>query len=144
LRDGLTISATYLGRGTIIPQEDMQDHSIVARVEVMPMTCPAGSKAVDFNIATATHTIVKRNDSLVKIWAGLAIPATWRVDRQRPAIQGTESRGTPAWVIPQAADQFFRYAAGQYIRGLGHDLWQREREHDGILLSPGAYILFAM
>ena len=77
LRYKLPIGASHLRSLTVIPQKDMQDHIIVACVEVMTMRCPPGGIAVYFDIPAMAYPINEGNSSLLKIRTCLQVPTSW-------------------------------------------------------------------
>jgi len=74
LRDKLPIGALYRGCRTVIPQKDMQDHAIVACVEMVAVGYPPRGRAVDFHIPPVALTADKFNAGLVKIRTSLEVP----------------------------------------------------------------------
>src|SRR5262249_33436306 len=50
LRDNLSVGALCHSSWTVIPHKDMQDHTVVACVEVVTVSSPSGGSAVDFHI----------------------------------------------------------------------------------------------
>ena len=55
LRYKLPVGASHLRSLTVIPQKDMQDHIIVACVEVMAVCCPPGGITVYFDIPAVAY-----------------------------------------------------------------------------------------
>jgi len=74
----------------------------------MPVGRPAGGVAVDFHVAAAAPAIGEGDRGLLKIGAGVHVPAPGGMDGNGLAIQGAQGGGTPAGVEPQAVQQFFR------------------------------------
>ena len=67
LRYKLPVSASHLRSLTVVPQKDMQDHIIVACIEVMAVCRPSRSIAVYFNIPTVAYPIDEGNTGVLKI-----------------------------------------------------------------------------
>src|SRR2546421_3578931 len=100
LRYKLPVSASYLRSLTVIPQKDMQDHIIVACVEVMAVRRPPGGIAVYFDVPAVAHTIDEGNTGLLKIRAGLQVPTSWRVDHNFSPVQRAQWRRAPTLIEP--------------------------------------------
>ena len=83
----LPVGASHLRSLTVIPQKDMQDHIIVACVEVMAVRRPPGGIAVYFDIPAVAYTIDEGNTGLLKIWTCLQVPTSWRVDNNFSPVQ---------------------------------------------------------
>jgi hypothetical protein len=92
----------------IVPQHNMEDNLVITRVKMMPVSCPARSIAMYLNVSPAALTAGKGNDGVLKVGPSLQVPASWRMDSDLLAIQGVQSRRTPAWVKPQTAYELFR------------------------------------
>src|SRR5712691_8581506 len=107
LRYKLPVSASYLRSLTVIPQKDMQDHIIVACVEVMAVRRPPGGIAVYFDIPTVAYPIGEGNTGLLEIRARLQVPTPRRVDNNCSPVQGAQRRGAPTLIEPQAPYQLF-------------------------------------
>jgi hypothetical protein len=72
---------------TVIPQKNMENHIIIAWVEMMTMRRPPGGIAVYLDIPAVAYTISKGNTGLVKIRTCLQIPTAWRVDDNFSPVQ---------------------------------------------------------
>ena len=107
LRYKLPVGASDLGSLAVIPEKDVQDHIIVAWVEVMAMRYPPGGIAVYFDIPPMACTIDECNTGLLKIRTSLEIPAPRRVYQELSAVQRAQWRGTPTLIEPQAPYQLF-------------------------------------
>ena len=87
LRYKLSVGASHLRGLPVIPQKDMQDHIIVACVEVMAMRRPPRGIAVYFDIATVVYAIGEGDTGLLKIWTCLQVPTSWRVYKNFSPVQ---------------------------------------------------------
>ena len=87
LRYRLSVGASHLRSLPVIPQKDMENHIIVACVEVMAVCCPPRGIAVYFDIPPVPCTINKGNTGLLKIRASLQVPAPRRVDSNLSTVQ---------------------------------------------------------
>jgi len=65
----------------------MENHIIVAWVEVMMVRRPPGGIAVYLDIPAVAYTINESNTGLLKIWTRLQIPTSWRVDNNFSPVQ---------------------------------------------------------
>jgi hypothetical protein len=65
----------------------MENHLIVAWVEVMTVRRPPGGIAVYLDIPAVAYTINESNTGLLKIWTRLQIPTSWRVDNNFAPVQ---------------------------------------------------------
>jgi hypothetical protein len=83
----LPVSASHLRGLTVVPQKDMENHIIVACVEVMAVRRPPGGIAVYFDIPAVAYTIDEGNTGLLKIRACLQVPTSWRVDYNFSPVQ---------------------------------------------------------
>src|SRR6266705_127087 len=111
LRYKLSVGASDLGSLTVIPEKDVQDHIIVAWVEVMAMRYPPGGIAVYFDIPSLACTIDEGNTGLLKIRASLQVPTPRRMDSNLSTVQCAQRYGAPTLIEPQAPHQLFRDAA---------------------------------
>src|SRR5712691_10812679 len=102
LREQLPIGASDLGGLTVIPQKDVQDHVIVAWVEMMAVRRPSGGIAVYFDVPPVACTIDKRHTGLLKIRPSLQVPTPRRVDNEFSTVQRAQRRGAPTLIEPQA------------------------------------------
>jgi hypothetical protein len=84
---GLPVSASHLGGLTVVPHKDMENHIIVACVEVMAVRRPPGGIAVYLDIPAMASTIAKGNTGLLKIRTCLQVPTSWRMDDDFPPVQ---------------------------------------------------------
>ena len=89
----------------------MQDHIIVACVEVMAVCRPSGGIAVYFDVPALPRPITEGNRSLLKIGTCLQVPTSRRTDNDFSPVQSAQQRGTPALIEPQAPYQLFRNSA---------------------------------
>src|SRR5262245_43085854 len=85
----------------------MQDHIIVAYVEVMTVRRPPGGIAVYLDITAVAYPIDEGNTGLLKIRACLQIPSSWRVDNHFSPVQRAQRRRVPTLIEPQAPYQLF-------------------------------------
>ena len=120
LGDGLPVGPHGHRVLAVVPQEDVQHHVVVTRVGVMPVGRPAGGVAVDFHVAAAPLAVGKGDGGLLKIGAGVDVPASRGMHGEGLAVQGAQGGGTPAGVEPQAVQQFFRDQALPVERRFGH------------------------
>jgi hypothetical protein len=65
----------------------MENHVIVACVEVMAVCHPPGGIAVYFNIPAVAYSIDEGNTGLLKIRTCLQVPTSWRVDNNFSPVQ---------------------------------------------------------
>ena len=107
LRYRLSVGASHLGGLPVIPQKDMQDHIIVACVEVMTVRRPPGGIEVYFDIPAVAYPIDEGNTGLLKIWTRLQVPTSWRVDYNFSPVQRAQRRRAPTLIEPQALYQLF-------------------------------------
>jgi hypothetical protein len=77
LRYKLPVGASHLRSLTVIPQKDVQNHIIVACIEVMAVRRPPGGIAVYFDIPAVASPIAEGNTGLLKIWTCLQVPTSW-------------------------------------------------------------------
>jgi hypothetical protein len=126
----LSVGALYRRNPTVIPEKDMQDHAIVACVEVMAVCRPPGGVTVDFDIPAVPRFIVEGNRSLLKIWTCLQVPTSRRMDHDGSPIQSVQPRGTPTLIEPQALYQLLwnRVAPGSWCFGKPGTRWYRRVE----------------
>jgi hypothetical protein len=103
LKYRLSVGTLHLGGLPVIPQKDMQDHIIVACVEVMAVRRPPGSIAMYFNIPALAYTFDEGNTGLLKIWACLQVPTTWRMHNNFSPVQRAQWRRAPTLIEPQAS-----------------------------------------
>ena len=102
LRYKLPVGASDLGSLAVIPEKDVQDHIIVAWVEVMAMRYPPGGIAVYFDIPPVACTIDEGNTGLLKIRASLQVPTPRRMDSNLSTVQCAQRCGAPTLIEPQA------------------------------------------
>src|SRR5215467_7196040 len=107
LRYKLPVSASHLRGLPVIPQKDMQDHIIVACIEVMAVRRPPGGIAVYFDIPAVVYSISEGNTGLLKIWTCLQVPTSWRVHKNFSPVQRAQWRRAPTLIEPQAPYQLF-------------------------------------
>ena len=48
---------------------------------------PPGDIAVYFDISAVAYTIGEGNTGLLKVWTGLQVPTSWRVDNNFSSVQ---------------------------------------------------------
>jgi hypothetical protein len=83
----LPVGTSHFRSLTVIPQKDMENHIIVACVEVMTVRRPPGGIAVYLDIPAVAYTINEGNTGLLKIRTCLQIPTAWRVDNNFSPVQ---------------------------------------------------------
>ena len=110
----LTISSL-----AVVPQEDVQDHVVVARVEVVAVGGPAGGEAVQLDVAAPPRAVADGKGGLPEIGAGVHVPPAGGMHRNRAAVQGAKPRRAPARVVPETVQQLFRNQALPVERRFG-------------------------
>ena len=63
---------------------------------------------MDFHVAAASLAIGEGDRGLLKVGAGVDVPASGGVHGDGLAIQGAQGGGAPAGVEPETVQQFFR------------------------------------